>query len=315
MGTTTTILGVAVCTVAVLATLAAWQAFRKRLRIRERMGRLDLFVELEDADEDGGAASPVRDESDGEHAVVALLERIYPLAGGVRAGLAFLASAMAAGVTGAAALGFFGLSVWFALAGGIGLGALVAWNVGAFLEGGLRVRYADRLLVAVDEFQRMVRFGMSLAEAFNAMAAGAEEPVSDSLRRVRDSAGLGVPLAAALDREAQRVRVSELAMLAAIVATQARVGGGLAESVGNLGDMLRERKDNRTRLKAATAESKLSLIVLSAVPFAAVGIQGAVKPEIFDVLLGDARHLLGIGTGLIVVGLATAWLLVRRTQQ
>ena len=285
-----------------------------RLRIRQRLRRLDLFVEPADADE-GQAGLPVRDETEDEHVLVVFLDRRYPLAGGMRAGLVALAGAAISGLTAAAALAFFGLPLFLALLGGCALGALVGWNVGTVLESGLRIQYADRLLTAVDEFQRMVRFGMSTAEAFHAAAAAAEEPVVGSLRRVRDSASLGVPLAVALDREAQRVRVSELAMLAAIFATQAHVGGGLAESVGNLADMLRERKDNRARLKAATAESKLSLIVLSAVPFAAVGIQGAAKPEIFGVLLGDARHLLGIGMGLVVLGLVSAWLLVRGVRQ
>lgn len=311
----TTAVGVVACAAVALWAASAWQGFRLRARIRERMLAVDLFMALEE-DEETLTARPVDDgEAVDEHAVVAFLDRRYPLAGGMRAGLAAIASAAVASVAGAGAFVFFGMPLLFALVGGLGLGALVGWNVGAFLEGGQRIRFSDRLLAAVDEFQRMVRFGMPMAEAFGAIAEGAEEPVQESLRRVRHSTGLGVPLAAALEREAHRVRVSELAMLAAIFATQAKVGGGLAESVGNLADMLRERKDNRARMKAATAESKLSLIVLSCVPFAAVGIQGATKPEIFNLLLGDARHLLGIGAGLVLLGLASAWLLVRRMQR
>ena len=151
--------------------------------------------------------------------------------------------------------------------------------------------------------------------AFKAITANAEAPVRDSLNRVLLDTDFGVPLAAALEREARHVRISEMAMLAAIFSTQSRTGGGLAESVGNLAEMLRERIDNRARAKAATAEPKITLIVLTLVPFAVVGVQAASQPALVGTLLDEARHLLGIGAGLIVTGLTVAFFLVRSTRQ
>ena len=295
-----------------VAAMPVSQWLRRRARIRQRMARLDLFSGLR---EDDAAAASAPDEARDERALAIVLDRIYPLSGGLRTGLVVLVGGGIAALLGFWLLVFFGLAVPFALIGGLGLGILVGWNVGSAREGGQRVRFADRLLAAVDDMQRMVRAGMGLAEAFRAVTAAADEPVAGSLRRVGHAMAVGVPMASALDGEARRVGISDLAMLAAIFATQSRVGGGIAESVSNLADMLRERKDNRTRAKSATAESKLSLIVLSVVPFAAIGIQGATKPEIFDLLLGDARHLLGIGMGLVLTGLACAWLLVRRVRK
>ena len=137
----------------------------------------------------------------------------------------------------------------------------------------------------------------------------------ESLRRVVLDTDFGVPLATALEREARRVRIGEMAMLAAIFSTQTRTGGGLAESVGNLAGMLRERIDNRARARAATSEPKITLIILAFVPFAAVGIQAASQPALVGTLLGEARHLLGIGAGLIATGLAVAFFLVRGAGQ
>lgn len=290
-----------------------WKQLDKRRRIRERMKRLDIFDTYRE--EEAVAAVKADDESGDQGVLAAVLDRWYPLAGGVRTGLTVFIGAALAALAMMWALAFFGVALPFALIGGLALGAFVGWNIGAFREGGMRIKFADRLLAVVDDLQRMVRAGMPVAEAFRTTAEAADDPVGESLRRVGHAAGVGVPLATALDMEARRIKISDLAMLAAIFGTQSRVGGGIAESVGNLADMLRERKDNRSRLKSATAESKLSLIVLSGVPFAAIGIQGASKPEIFDLLLGDARHLLGIGMGLVVLGLATAYLLVRRVRR
>lgn len=298
---------------AALGAVPLWKELDKRRRIRERMKRLDIFNTYRE--EEAAAAVKAEDESGDQGVLAAVLDRWYPLSGGVRTGLAVLVGAALAAFATMWALAFFGVPLLFALIGGIALGAFAGWNIGVFREGGMRVRFADRLLAVVDDLQRMVRAGMPVAEAFRTTAEAAGDPVGESLRRVGHAAGLGVPLATALDIEARRIGISDLAMLAAIFGTQSRVGGGIAESVGNLAEMLRERKDNRSRLKSATAESKLTLIVLAGVPFAAVGIQGATKPEIFALLLGDARHLLGIGTGLVLLGLATAYLLIRRVRR
>ncbi len=304
------VVGLGVAGAVAFVPVSQW--LRRRARIRARMARLDLFAGLREDDETAAASA---DDDTRENALAIMLGRIYPLSGGVRTGMAVLIGGGLAALVGFWLMVFFGLAVPFALIGGLGLGTLVGWNVGTAREGAVRVRFADRLLAAVDEMQRMVRAGMGLAEAFRATTAAADEPVAGSLRRVAHAMAIGVPMASALNREARRVKISDLAMLAAIFATQSRVGGGIAESVGNLADMLRERKDNRTRLKSATAESKLSLIVLSVVPFAAIGIQGVTKPEIFDLLLGEARHVLGIGMALVLTGLACAWLLVRRVRR
>ena len=116
-------------------------------------------------------------------------------------------------------------------------------------------------------------------------------------------------------REARRVRMSELAMLAAIISTQSSTGGNLSEAVGNLASMLRERLDNRSKLKASTAESRVTLIILSVVPFLGVGLQAFMQPELLAVLMGEGRHLLGIGLGFITAGLVISYFMIRNAQR
>ena len=192
------------------------------------------------------------------------------------------------------------------------LGAGLGIGVGSFLEDRKRVEFNDRFLVAVDDFQRLVRFGVTPGQAFASIADSAGEPARDSLRRVALDAELGVGLGDALGREAHRVRVSEMAMLAAIVSTQSRSGGGPR---GVRRQPWRTCCASATTTasapRRATSESKISLLILCFVPLAAVGIQAQLQPDLVDTLLGSARHLLGIGAGLIAAGLVAAWLLVR----
>ena len=288
------------------AALLGW--LRRRARMKRRMEPLsDLLA----TDEAPAVVVPALDLRRDRSPFTAALDRRYPLSGGVRTGIFVVASGTAGATALVPTLVYFGMPAALALGAGLLLGVGLGWGVGAFLEDRKRVEFNDRFLVAVEDFQRLVRFGVTPGQAFTSIADNAGEPAKESLRRVALDAELGVGLGDALGREAHRVRISEMAMLAAIVSTQSRSGGGLAESVGNLTDMLRERNDNRARTKAATSESKISLLILCFVPFAAVGIQSQLQPDMVETLLGSGRHLLGIGVGLIVIGLVVAWLLVR----
>ena len=281
---------------------------RRRRRLRRRVAPIaDLFESVATS----AAAAPAGAAAGGpERPLASMLDARFPLAGGMRAAATALLSGLGVAGVVAAALAFFRLPGLIVLIAAATTGALVAWTVGSATEERMRQRFQERFLVAIEDIHRMVRFGIPMGQALESSAAATEDPVGPSLRRVCRETDLGTALSAAIAQEAHRIHISELAMLAAIVSTQSRTGGGLAEAIANLAEMLRERVDNRARIKAATAESKISLIILACVPLAAIGIQVAGQPDLVQTLLTTARHLLGIGAGLIAAGLAVAWLLV-----
>ena len=302
----------AVGLVTVLASLAGF--LRTRARIRRRLG---FFAEALSDDESVDAVLPEAQQGveEPQSAFVAMLEARYPLSGGVRTATVAVGVAAGAGAALAPLLVFFGASVVLAVSCALAIGTAFGWSVGVMRETGRRNAFNDRFLPAMEDFQRMVHFGIGATQAFSSIVTTAEEPLAGSLRNIQTQAEFGVPLAAAMEREARRVRVSELAMLSAILATQARTGGNLSEAVANLAEMLRGRLDNRARIKASTAESRITLVILSGVPVLAIAIQTALQPELVDVLLGDARHLLGIGAAMIVSGLIVSWLMIRSAQR
>ena len=294
-----------------------WAALRRRQRMRRR---LSLVAGVLEADETAAsaaiapAARPDRSEH-APHPVVAFLGARYPLSGGVRTGGIATASGLVAVLALVPALAFVGLPVALAWAGSLAAAFGIGWAIGDVREKAARTAFSDGFLVAAENFQRMVRFGIGAGQAFTSVAESAEGAMGDSLRTISLEVEFGVPLAGAMEREARRVRMSELAMLAAILGTQSGTGGALSEAVDNLTGMLRERRDNRARTQAATAESRITLIILAMVPLVAIGLQAALQPDMVRVLLEEARHLLGIGFGLIVGGLLVSWMIVRRAQR
>ena len=288
-------------------------ALRTRARVTRRVRPFgELFAGEE---QDAPAQRSTTEAASEENALAAWLKQRFPLAGGARVGVMTVAAMLLAVLLVAPFLMFVGVGTGLALVFAFAVAAALGWNVGKLMEDNKRTEFNDRLLLAMDDFQRMVRFGIPTLQALNSVAEAAEEPLKPVLRNVLLEAALGVPLERAMAREARRTRIGELAMLAAILSTQASTGGNLSEAVGNLANMLRERKDNRTKLKSSTAESRLTLVILGIVPFIGIGMQVPAQPELLTTLLNEGRHLLGIGLGLIFAGFAVSFLMMRSAQR
>ena len=167
--------GVAVAFLVGWSAVTLFQGLRRRKRIRRRMLPVAGLL-AEEAPEP--AAAPVRaghrtDSS--ENAVAAWLNARYPLAGGLRtmsiAGIAGMAAA--AGLV--PALSFFGMPATLAFLGALAVGTGLGWNVGAMLEDAKRNEFGARFLVVLEDFHRMVRYGIATNQALNSVTAAAED--------------------------------------------------------------------------------------------------------------------------------------------
>lgn len=308
-----TIAGGTIALLVGMTVLMINDAMRAKLRIRRRMRPIADLLDAEGAAPVAEVVPEARTEND--NYIVERLDALFPLSGGVRTGMIVGGTTLLLWVVLIPAMVFVGVPTIFAIFLSLAAAVTFGWNAGGVFETRKRDAFCNRLVTAVEDFQRLVRFGTSSLRAMRSVTQTAEEPLGSSFRAILRETDFGVPLEQAMAREAHRIRMGELAMLSAIISAQSGTGGSLSEAVGNLGDMLRERLDSNMRLKAATAESKVTLIVLACVPLLGVTIQAFLQPEIVDTLLGEARHLLGIGVGLIVSGLFVSWLMIRGAQR
>ena len=299
----------------VLAALALFvgvvsESLRRRARVGKRLEAVVGILYAEDVPEVAPKSSGGQQGSR-PAPYVAMLDRRYPLSGWARTSLIALTAGVLTAACVLAALTFFGVPVL----AGLPLALLVAfaagWAIGDTIEARNRERFQSAFLVAIEDFERQVRFGVMASRAFDSMASSATGTAGEVLRKVALDVSLGDSLGEAIGREARRIRSGEMAMLSAVISVQTQVGGRLAEAVRQLTGMLRERIDNRHRMRAATSEPKISLLVLCALPFAGVGLQAATQPELFETLLSSARHLLGIGVGMILLGMVVSFFIVR----
>ncbi len=209
------------------------------------------------------------------------------------------------------------LAGWVGTSGGVtllaislGLGGLAALGVGILGTGGLVVlglnlRATQRQTVilrgfadAVDAMVRSLRAGLPLPEVIRQMSVELQGPIQDMFLRVTEETALGVPLDQAAARAADRLGLPEVRFFATVLAIQQQTGGNMAESLGNLTDLLRARKRLRDKIRALSSEARASAAIIGSMPFLVAGLLWLANPDYLDPL-----WRVGVGRGLLIGGL------------
>jgi tight adherence protein B len=225
-------------------------------------------------------------------------------------------------LTGIAAAGAISLAVRFMGFNSvlvIGLGGAAAVAAPRFLLRFAQLRYQRRFLDvfpdAIDLIVRAVKAGLPALDAIDLAAREIAAPVGTEFQRVLDDTRIGVAMADALNRAADRIRVPDFRFFVASIVLQRRTGGGLAETLVNLSTLIRQRRALRLKARALTAESKASAAVISIMPVVAGAGLYLVKPDMMALLFADhrGRFMMGVALVSLLLGIATMSAIIRRT--
>jgi tight adherence protein B len=245
----------------------------------------------------------------------ARLEAAFAAAGN-RVGLPELVST---GIAAAAVTGFAARFMGFNSVLVIGLSGAAAAAAARFLLRFAQLRYQRRFLDvfpdAIDLIVRAVKAGLPALDAIDLAAREIAAPVGTEFQKVLDDTRIGVAMADALNRAADRIRVPDFRFFVASIVLQRRTGGGLAETLVNLSTLIRQRRTLRLKARALTAEAKSSAAVISIMPFVAGAGLYLVKPDMMALLFVDhrGRFMLGVAIVSLLLGIATMGAIIRRT--
>ncbi len=152
---------------------------------------------------------------------------------------------------------------------------------------------------------RAIRAGLPMGEALANVAREMSSPSCEEFAQVVNNIAIGQPVDTALFGLAERSGLTEYYFFAVTVGLQAQTGGNLGETLENLSDMVRKRVAMVGKLKALTAEARMSAIILSVLPFAVGGVITVLSPghlnPLFETDFGF--RLLLVGGTLLVIGL------------
>ena len=90
----------------------------------------------------------------------------------------------------------------------------------------------------MDVIVRGIRSGLPLGDCLRIIASEAQEPVRSEFRYLIEQQTLGITVAEAVSKLYERVPVAESNFFAIVIGIQAKAGGNLSETLGNLSRVL-----------------------------------------------------------------------------
>ncbi len=184
-----------------------------------------------------------------------------------------------------------------------------------FAQARYRRRFLDAFPDALDLIGRAVRAGLPAVDAMEVAAHEIRPPVGIELRRTLDEVRIGVEIETALKNTADRIRVADFRFYVVAIALQRRTGGSLAETLAELSNIIRRRKEIRLKARALSSESKASACVLALLPILIGAILFLLNPELMSVLFVDprGRFMIGLAFFSLVTGITIMALIIKRT--
>ena len=212
----------------------------------------------------------------------------------VSVGLAVVVAVVAYLGTGAAML-----SVGLGLLIGAGLPHLAVGQFIARRGGAFTAKFPD----AIDLLVRGLRSGLPVSETLGIVAQELPGPVGEEFKLVSDRMRVGRTMEAALQETAERLDTPEFSFFVITLAIQRETGGNLAETLGNLSDVLRKRAQMKLKIKAMSSESKASAYIVGALPFLVFAMIWWINPGYIGNFFEDERLMItGLG-GLVWMGI------------
>jgi tight adherence protein B len=170
----------------------------------------------------------------------------------------------------------------------------------------LRRQRFERLFPdTLELMSRSLRAGHALLESLDLVAQEAAEPIKSEFTRVVQEVRFGVSLPAALTAMAHRVESRELNFFVTSLLIQRETGGNLAGIIDFISELTRKRFELELKIRAVSAEGRLSVGVIFALPFVVAGLLWALNPDYLTPLSQDpvGRLVAGAGLALALIGL------------
>ena len=166
-------------------------------------------------------------------------------------------------------------------------------------------RFEELLPEGLDLIGRALRAGHSFPRALQMAGTELPDPLGDEFRQTFDEVNFGIAVPTALANLVGRVPSTDIGFFAIAVSIQRETGGNLSEVLDNISSIIRERLKLLGKVRALSAEGRLSAWVLSLLPFATALLLWTVDPNMMKLLWEEpaGRKLVAVGMVLMVTGI------------
>jgi tight adherence protein B len=157
-------------------------------------------------------------------------------------------------------------------------------------------RFEAQLADALQQMATALRAGLTVQQAIDQVGRESTPPLRQEFALLMREAKLGVPLDAALNAMAERVRSEELALVAISTGIARQLGGNMAEMFEGIAATIRERFRLEGKIAALTSQGRLQGIVVAALPPAMGLFLDLWRPDLIEPMFesGYGYALLGV---------------------
>ena len=159
-------------------------------------------------------------------------------------------------------------------------------------------QFEEKFPEAIDTLARAVRAGHAFTTALELIASEVSEPVAGEFRQLFEEQKFGLPVRDALINLADRIPLVDVKFFVTAVMLQRETGGNLAEILDNLSYVIRERFKILRQVRVHTAQGRLTMVLLMALPPTIVVVMMIMNPSFIQPLFTDP-----MGHALIVGGI------------
>lgn len=211
---------------------------------------------------------------------------------------AFIGLTIVFALTGVAIALFLRSPLFLCLAIGVAAGVLPWFFV-------MRAKYKRMAMIemqlpdALDLMGRAMKAGHAFPSALRMVGNEMPEPVAFEFRIVFDEINYGISTQEALTNLSARVPSTDLSYFVIAVLIQHETGGNLAELLGNISGIIRERLKLMGTVRVLSAEGRMSAWILTLLPFVLGMTLQLVNPGFLSVLWTDP-----IGIRMSVIALS-----------
>ncbi|SFQ81713.1 tight adherence protein B [Pseudomonas sp. NFPP07] len=174
-------------------------------------------------------------------------------------------------------------------------------------------RMIEQLPPLLDHAVRSLKSGRTLADAVLGGIEAADNPLQHAMGRVQRNVLLGGNLPDAVADFAELYERDELRLFALGLKVNHRYGGNASELLENLIKLIRERDQASRQLRAMTGETRITAMVLAALPVSLAGYFLIANPTYLMSMWNQSggRMMLLAAFGLQVIGCALLWRMLR----
>ena len=171
-----------------------------------------------------------------------------------------------------------------------------------------RKAFGDQISDTLQLLTGSLRAGYGLMQAIDTVVREAPNPTAEEYRRLLVETRLGRDLGVALQEMGDRIQLDDFTWVVQAFEIHREVGGDLAAVLDAINETVRERDNIRRQIKVLSAEGKLSMYILLALPIVTAAFVSLTQPGYIGVLTGHPIGLVMLLGGAVLMTVGGLWI-------